>query len=99
MKAGSPAFEEQRAALEVVVAAIKQAGYKPGKDVFIALDPASSEFYDAASKKYVFKKSDGSKHTAAQMIEFYRDLCRSTRLFPLKMVWRRAIGTAGIDDR
>jgi enolase len=71
----APALKSNEHALEVVVAAIKQAGYKPGKDVFIALDPASSEFYDAASKKYVFKKSDGSKHTAAQMIEFYRDLC------------------------
>src|SRR5439155_9287306 len=57
-------------------AAIKQAGYKPGKNIFIALDPASSEFYDASTKKYVFKKSDGSKHTAAQMIEFYSDLCK-----------------------
>jgi len=72
----APALKSNEHALEVVVAAIKQAGYKPGKDVFIALDPASSEFYDAASKKYVFKKSDGSKHTAAQMIEFYRDLCK-----------------------
>jgi enolase len=71
----APALKSNEHALEVVVAAIKQAGYKPGKDVFIALDPASSEFYDAASKKYVFKKSDGSKHTAAQMIEFYSDLC------------------------
>jgi enolase len=72
----APALKSNEHALEVVVAAIKQAGYKPGKDVFIALDPASSEFYDAASKKYVFKKSDGSKHTAAQMIEFYHDLCK-----------------------
>ena len=72
----APALKSNEHALEVVVAAIKQAGYKPGKDVFIAMDPASSEFYDAASKKYVFKKSDGSKHTAAQMIEFYRDLCK-----------------------
>ncbi|HUJ73064.1 MAG TPA: phosphopyruvate hydratase [Verrucomicrobiae bacterium] len=72
----APALKSNEHALEVVVAAIKQAGYKPGKDVFIALDPASSEFYDAASKKYVFKKSDGSKHTAAQMIEFYSGLCK-----------------------
>jgi enolase len=71
----APALKSNEHALEVVVAAIKQAGYKPGKDVFIALDPASSEFYDAASKKYAFKKSDGSKHTAAQLIEFYSGLC------------------------
>ena len=67
----APALKSNEHALEVIIAAIKQAGYKPGKDVFIALDPAASEFYDAATKKYVFKKSDGSKHTAAQMVEFY----------------------------
>ena len=79
-----PALKSNEHALEVVVAAIKQAGYKPGKDVFIALDPASSEFYDAASKKYVFKKSDGSKHTAAQMIEFYSDLCNKYPIVSLE---------------
>ena len=72
----APALENNEHPLEVIMAAIKQASYKAGKDIFIALDPASSEFYDAASKKYVFKKSDGSKHTAAQMIEFYSDLCK-----------------------
>jgi len=72
----APALKSNEHALEVVVAAIKQAGYKPGKEVFIALDPAASEFYDATSKKYVFKKSDGSKHTAAQMVEFYERLAR-----------------------
>jgi enolase len=80
----APALKSNEHALEVVVAAIKQAGYKPGKDVFIALDPASSEFYDAASKKYVFKKSDGSKHTAAQMIEFYSDLCNKYPIVSLE---------------
>ena len=72
----APALKSNEHALEVVIAAIKQAGYKPGKEVFIALDPAASEFYDAAAKKYVFKKSDGSKHTAAQMVEFYDRLAR-----------------------
>jgi len=80
----APALKSNEHALEVVVAAIKQAGYKPGKDVFIALDPAASEFYDAASKKYVFKKSDGSKHTAAQMIEFYSDLCNKYPIVSLE---------------
>ncbi len=72
----APALKSNEHALEVIIAAIKQAGYKPGKEVFIALDPAASEFYDAASKKYVFKKSDGSKRTAAQMIDFYENLAR-----------------------
>jgi enolase 1/2/3 len=72
----APALKNNEHPLEVIMAAIKQAGYKAGKDIFIALDPASSEFYDAASKKYVFKKSDGAKHTSAQMIEFYSNLCK-----------------------
>jgi len=70
----APALKNNEHPLEVIVAAIKQAGYKPGKDVFIALDPAASEFYDTASKKYVFKKSDGSKHTAAEMVDIYEKL-------------------------
>jgi enolase len=70
----APALRDNEHPLEVIVAAIKQAGYKPGRDVFIALDPASSEFYDAASKKYVFKKSDGSKHSAAEMVDIYEKL-------------------------
>jgi enolase len=72
----APALKSNEHALEVIIAAIKQAGYKPGKDVFIALDPAASEFYDPAAKKYVFKKSDGSKRTAADMVEFYGRLCK-----------------------
>ena len=72
----APALKSNEHALEVVVAAIKQAGYKPGKEVFIALDPAASEFYDASTRKYVFKKSDGSKHTAAEMVDFYERLSR-----------------------
>jgi enolase len=72
----APTLKNNEHPFEVIIAAIKQAGYKPGKDIFIALDPASSEFYDRDTKKYVFKKSDGSKRTSAQMIEFYGDLCK-----------------------
>ncbi len=70
----APVLESNEAALEVIAAAVKKAGYKLGKDIFFALDVASSEFYDAKSKKYVFKKSDGSKRTAQQMVDFYKDL-------------------------
>ena len=62
-------------ALETIAAAVKKAGYKLGKDIFIALDAASSEFYDAASKKYIFKKSDGSKRTAEELVAYYKTLC------------------------
>jgi len=69
----APQLKNNEQALEVLIKAIKAAGYKPAKDVFIALDPASSEFYDAAKKRYVFKKSDKSRHSAAQMVDFYED--------------------------
>ncbi len=70
----APALKSNEQALEVIVKAIKLAGYKPGKNVFIALDPASSEFYDAKTRKYIFKKSDGSKRSADDMADFYADL-------------------------
>ena len=51
--------------------AITQAGYKPGEQIVIALDPAASEFFDKQSGKYVFKKSDKSQRTPEQMVEFW----------------------------
>mgnify|MGYP001260794616 CR=1 FL=1 len=71
----APALSSAEDALDSIATAVKKAGYKFGKDVFIALDCASSEFYDAASKKYVFKKSDGSKRSADQLVEYYKELC------------------------
>jgi enolase len=56
-------------AIEVVVEAIQQAGYKPGEDIAIALDPAASEFYQDG--KYVFKKSDKSAKSSEDMIRYY----------------------------
>ena len=54
--------------------AVKDAGYKAGKDIFLALDPAASEFYDDASDRYVFKKSTGRKLTGDEMVAFYVEL-------------------------
>lgn len=71
----APNLSSNEEPLELIVEAIRAAGYIPGKDVFIALDPASSEFYDAEKKKYVFKKSDGSERTSEEMVEFYKNLC------------------------
>lgn len=70
----APNLESNEAALEVIAAAIKKAGYKLGKEIFLALDVASSEFFD--KKKYVFSKSDGSSRNADEMVAFYRDLQR-----------------------
>ena len=71
----APELKSNEQALEVLIKAITQAGYKPGKDIFIALDSAASEFYVKSSKKYFFKKSDKSRKSAAQMVEFYQDWC------------------------
>ena len=70
----APALASNVAALDAIVEAIGKAGYKPGEDIFIALDSASSEFYDKAKKKYVFKKSDNSEHTSEEMVDFYEEL-------------------------
>jgi enolase len=67
----APSLGSNDEAVEVIVEAIKAAGYKPGKDVAIALDPAASEFYDSGD--YVFKKSDGRRKNASGMIELYRE--------------------------
>jgi enolase len=69
----APDLKSNEQALEVLVKAIRKAGYKPGGDVFIALDPASSEFYAPEKKKYVFRKSDGASRTPAQMADFWAD--------------------------
>ena len=67
----APNLKSNEEALERVLEAITAAGYKPGEQIAIALDPASSEFYDRAKKKYVFKKSDKSERTSAEMVKFW----------------------------
>jgi enolase len=65
----APNLKTNDEAVEVIVEAIKAAGYKPGKDIAIALDPAASEFYDNGG--YVFKKSDRSRKNPAEMVKLY----------------------------
>ena len=67
----APNLKSNDEALEVVLEAITLAGYVPGDQIGIALDPAASEFYDKDKKKYIFKKSDKSERTSQQMAEFY----------------------------
>ena len=66
----APNLKSNEEAIETILQAIAQAGYKPGGDVLLALDPAASEFYDGES--YVFKKSDGRKLSSDQMIDFWK---------------------------
>jgi enolase len=67
----APSCKSNEEAIQIVLEAISAAGYKPGEQVSIALDPASSEFCDKASGKYVFKKSDKSEHTSAEMAAYW----------------------------
>jgi len=72
----APNLKSNDEALEVVLEAITLAGYVPGDQIGIALDPAASEFYDKDKKKYIFKKSDKSERTSQQMAEFYANWVR-----------------------
>ncbi|MDP2361030.1 MAG: phosphopyruvate hydratase [bacterium] len=69
----SPNLKDNREPLDLIVQAIKTAGYKPGKDIFICLDPAASEFYDAKKKRYVLK-GEGRSLTAKEMVAYWADL-------------------------
>ena len=79
----APQLKSANDALESIAAAVKKAGYKLGEQIFIALDPASSEFYDKDQNAYVFKKSDGSKKSAAELVDYYVDLCAR---FPIILI-------------
>jgi enolase 1/2/3 len=76
----APDFKSADDALATIVKAIEKAGYKIGKEILIALDVAASEFYDAAQKQYVFKKSDGSKRNVEELISYYKELAKK---FPI----------------
>jgi enolase len=67
----APSLKSNDEAIEVILEAIVKAGYKPGDNVMLALDPAASEFYDKEKKKYVFKKSDKRELTSKEMVDFW----------------------------
>jgi enolase len=67
----APNCKSNEEAIQIVLEAIAAAGYKPGEQVSIALDPAASEFYDKSSGKYIFKKSDKSAHTSTEMAGYW----------------------------
>ena len=74
----APSLASNEEALDVVGEAIRNAGYEPGRDVLLALDPATTEFY--SDGRYVFHKSDGSERTSEQMVDFWEDW---TRRYPI----------------
>jgi enolase len=80
----APRFKSNEHALEVLALAVTKAGYTLGKEIFFALDVASSEFFDKETGLYVFKKSDGSKKTAEELIALYQDLAKRYPLISIE---------------
>jgi enolase len=80
----APNLKSNAEAIELILEAIHLAGYKPGEDIAIALDPAASEFYDKATGKYVFKKSDKSEKTSAEMAAFWESWVRQYPIVSLE---------------
>ncbi len=71
----APDLKSNEEALQVIMQAISNSGYKAGKDILLALDPASTEFYEAKTKKYNLA-AEGRKLTSSQMIDYYEGLCK-----------------------
>ena len=99
----APKLNSAEDALDCIGLAVEKAGYKFGEQIFVALDPAASEFYDANENAYVFKKSDRSKRTADELIDYYELL---TERFPIISIedgcaendwdgWRKMTGRLG----
>ncbi len=72
----APEIGSNEEAIETVLAAIEAAGYKPGKDIYIAMDAASTEFYDEKAKVYHFHKSNGKKLKSEEMVEYWANWCK-----------------------
>ncbi len=73
----APNIKSNTEAIEIVLKSIEDAGYKPGVDIWIAMDAAASEFYDSKEKVYHFKKSSGEKLTSHQMVDYWVDWCKN----------------------
>lgn len=80
----APNIKSNEEAIEIVLKAIEKAGYKPGADVFIALDPAASEFYDSKTKLYHFKKSNGKKLKPLEMADYWTNWAKKYPIISLE---------------
>ncbi len=79
----APNLKSNEEAIEFVLQAIEKAGYKPGEDIFIAIDAASSEFYDSKTKKYILKKSTGEKLTSKEMVAYWAEWAKK---YPIRSI-------------
>jgi enolase len=80
----APNLKSTNDALDSLIKAIEVAGYKPGSDMKIALDVASSEFYDKSTGKYVFHKSTGKSYSSTQMVRLYAELCAKYPIYSIE---------------
>ncbi len=80
----APSLKSNVEAVELILEAIAAAGFKPGEEIFLALDPAASEFFDKESGKYVFKKSDKSELSSEEMVHFFAEWVRQYPIVSLE---------------
>jgi enolase len=80
----APSCKSNEEPLQLLVEAIEKAGYKPGEQISIAMDPAASEFYDEAKKRYIFKKSTKEEMTSEQMVDFWVNLANKYPIISLE---------------
>ena len=97
----APNIKSNEEALKYVIQAIETAGYKPGEDIYIAMDAAASEFYDAEKKIYKFKKSTGDELTSAQMVDYWADWAKKYPIISIEDGFAEDDwdGWKGISDR
>ena len=88
----APSLKSNEAAVELILEAIEKAGYKPGEDIHIALDPAGTELYER--RPYNLAK-EGRKLSSDEMVDFWADWVTSTPSSRWKTAWPRTTGTAG----
>jgi enolase len=79
----APNLDSNEEAIQVVIEAVEKAGFKPGHDMYIALDAASSEFYNAATGLYEFE-STGEKRTSSEMVDYWKDWCQKYPLISIE---------------
>lgn len=80
----APNIKSNEEAIQIVLEAIEKAGYRPGEDMMIALDPAASEFYNEEEQVYHLRKSSGEKLTGDQMVAYWKDWCSRYPIFSLE---------------
>lgn len=80
----APNLKSNEEAIETVLQAIEKAGYQPGEDIMIALDPASSEYYLKDEGVYHLHKSSGDKLTSAEMVAYWKDWCKKYPIFSIE---------------